>query len=787
MEPKRAREDDNEPDGGGNKRFRALDAGFADAFTAHAAHWRPYFIGWLLGGEISRALVLRHHAPVLVRVLEQALDNLVLTAPARALALLIELDAQGVTIPPLVEMLEPAAVRDLVAHEHRDVIAIDAPTSAFMRHFRLPDLLDEEHVMRGGVCSMHDLPPAEHMRFGTGLVDVLVGVAGGTDEVFGWISNLVLIQLAASEQCEIAHELVHLALREDALPAIELLVQYSPPMLLVDLAIDFPDLPNIPLDTLAQATALRPLRKQFRAALADLERDRLRADFHLFPYQRQVLQWLYEREHMGPAGGIIALEPGMGKTALMLALVAIQGGPTLVLAPLNVLNDWPKMNAMFRDDGSRLRLLRVHSFLGEVDYPTPEQLAAADVVITTVDTYMNRHSVYSYPWTRLIIDEVHAFSNMRGKKYKFVRAHCQAARRWGLTGTPFRNRREDIRAQLVLLNIPNAQHLEDHVLLAHSANVSYGRHTILLPVRHIVDMPVPLDPLEWDLYERVYDYTRTVVSNAPSFAFKQAAITRLRQLAISMDLVPPVVVDELRQAALQHMPGLLGRLWATVANTLSQWSNPLSDREPVVRTRPLPYPLLPADRRLAAGYVSARMRAVIGLLRKLQDEHPGDKIICFSNYAQPLHLLVHLLSEQLGWVLGRDMGMYLGVGDTPVREREVTRGLFETTPAMRLLLVSYGAGAAGMNLQQSNHIIELEPSWNNAVLQQGEARAWRIGQTKAVYVYRFYAPRTIEERVEAIRRRKEVDWADMRQQGDGEGEGDGDEPGNDVLDEILGF
>ncbi len=39
----------------------------------------------------------------------------------------------------------------------------------------------------------------------------------------------------------------------------------------------------------------------------------------------------------------------------------------------------------------------------------------------------------------------------------------------------------------------------------------------------------------------------------------------------------------------------------------------------------------------------------------------------------------------------------------------------------------------------------VEPAWNPAIDLQSIARAWRLGQTKNVYVYRYFCSGTIEE------------------------------------------
>jgi non-specific serine/threonine protein kinase len=51
-------------------------------------------------------------------------------------------------------------------------------------------------------------------------------------------------------------------------------------------------------------------------------------------------------------------------------------------------------------------------------------------------------------------------------------------------------------------------------------------------------------------------------------------------------------------------------------------------------------------------------------------------------------------------------------------------------------------------------VIHLEPWWNPAVENQASDRAYRIGQTKPVFVYKLIMKDSIEERVLALQERK---------------------------------
>lgn len=64
-----------------------------------------------------------------------------------------------------------------------------------------------------------------------------------------------------------------------------------------------------------------------------------------------------------------------------------------------------------------------------------------------------------------------------------------------------------------------------------------------------------------------------------------------------------------------------------------------------------------------------------------------------------------------------------------------------------VFLLSSKAGGCGLNLIGGNRLILFDPDWNPATDKQAAARVWRDGQKKRVYIYRFLATGTLEERV----------------------------------------
>ena len=67
-----------------------------------------------------------------------------------------------------------------------------------------------------------------------------------------------------------------------------------------------------------------------------------------------------------------------------------------------------------------------------------------------------------------------------------------------------------------------------------------------------------------------------------------------------------------------------------------------------------------------------------------------------------------------------------------------------------LLLVSLKAGGTGRNLTAASQVVHYDRWWNPAVEDQATDRAWRIGQSRTVFVHKLVCEGTVEEKIDAL-------------------------------------
>ena len=83
------------------------------------------------------------------------------------------------------------------------------------------------------------------------------------------------------------------------------------------------------------------------------------------------------------------------------------------------------------------------------------------------------------------------------------------------------------------------------------------------------------------------------------------------------------------------------------------------------------------------------------------------------------------------------------------RDRMVTEFQDPESPPSAFIL-SLRAGGVGLNLTRANHVFHFDRWWNPAVEDQATDRAFRIGQQKNVFVHKFVALGTLEEKIDAM-------------------------------------
>jgi SNF2 family DNA or RNA helicase len=140
---------------------------------------------------------------------------------------------------------------------------------------------------------------------------------------------------------------------------------------------------------------------------------------------------------------------------------------------------------------------------------------------------------------------------------------------------------------------------------------------------------------------------------------------------------------------------------------------------------------------------SAKLERLLADMAEVAES--GSKAIVFSQWVEPLEFLAAALDE---------FGPLRYHGKVPHKERQNILDRFKNDPSKHVLLMSYGTGSVGLNLQFTNYVFLFDRWWNPAVEDQAINRAHRLGQKAPVFVTRFLSQGTIEGRIHEVLERK---------------------------------
>ena len=434
----------------------------------------------------------------------------------------------------------------------------------------------------------------------------------------------------------------------------------------------------------------------------------------LRPYQQRGLDWLqFLREF--ELGGILADDMGLGKTIETLAHILVEkragrlDRPCLVVCPTSVVPNWIAEATRFAPE---LRVLSLHGADRAARFAA---IGDSDLVLTTY-ALLPRDAEYLLPvaWHLAVLDEAQAIKNIAAKATQLV-CRLDARHRLCLTGTPVENHLGELWSQFAFL-MPG--------LLGDSRRFARVFRTPIEKRQDGERRAVLAARLKPFLLRR----TKALV--APELPPKTEIVQPLELAGAQRDLYETVRLAMHEKVRQEIATKGFARSRIVILDALLKLRQVCCDPHLVK---------LAAARKVTT---SAKLDHVMAMLPPLVEE--GRHILLFSQFTSMLDLIKPALDRAgIAYVELR--------GDTRDRAGPVRRFQSGAAP---LFLISLKAGGTGLNLTAADTVIHYDPWWNPAVEDQATDRAHRIGQDKAVFVYKLVAQGTVEERMLALQARK---------------------------------
>ncbi len=412
-------------------------------------------------------------------------------------------------------------------------------------------------------------------------------------------------------------------------------------------------------------------------------------------YQRRGVDWLsFLRD--AKMGALLADDMGLGKT---LQTISALRGRALVVAPRSVIDNWEAEIRRFRPS------LRVWVYHG----PGRRFDARADVTLTTYAVLrLDADALSKERWDTVVIDEAQAIKNPSSQTARAAYG-LRGEFRVALSGTPVENRLEELWSLFHFTN-PGLLGGRGDFDERYASPVASGDPDATARLRARV-RPFMLRRLKRDV--------------APELPARTEVVLR-----VELDDSERAVYDAVRAATRDE-----------VVEALRGGGNALVALEALLRLRQAACHagLVPGQR--ADG--SSKVSCLVDALETAAAE--GHRALVFSQWTSLLDRVEPHLEEA---------GVSFTRLDGSTRDRGAVVEEFQSEGGPTAMLVSLKAGGTGLNLTAADHVFMLDPWWNPAVEDQAADRAHRIGQRRAVTVYRLVARDTVEERILSLQTKK---------------------------------
>ena len=433
----------------------------------------------------------------------------------------------------------------------------------------------------------------------------------------------------------------------------------------------------------------------------------------LRPYQAQGVAWLDLLRESG-LGGVLADDMGLGKTVQILALLALEKSrgnlvePALVVAPTSLMTNWFNEAQKFAPE---LKVLVLHGADRKQRF---ESISGHDVVLTTYPLIArDREILFARDWHIAVLDEAQTVKNPDAATSRLIR-DLKAKHRFCLTGTPMENHLGELWS---IMSFANPGYLGDKAAFARQWRTPIEKRADVARAAVLARRVKPFLLRRTKAEVAAELPPKTEILETIVLEGRQRDLYDSIRLSMSAKVRKAIAARGLAKSHIVVLEALLRLRQACCDPALLKLDDGVE--------RP-----------------SAKLDRLMEMVLELLSE--GRKIIVFSQFTSMLALIrIRLDAERVRYSVL--------TGETVDR-----KGAIETFQrgATDVFLISLKAGGVGLNLTAADTVIIFDPWWNPAVEQQAIDRAHRIGQDKAVFVYRLVAAGTVEEKMDELKARK---------------------------------
>jgi SNF2 family DNA or RNA helicase len=338
-----------------------------------------------------------------------------------------------------------------------------------------------------------------------------------------------------------------------------------------------------------------------------------------------------------------------------------------------------------------------------------------DVVITSFTLARKDEKLLSsVKWHRLVLDEAQNIKNPKAAQTKAI-LKLSAKHRLALTGTPVENRLLDLWSIFNFLN-PGYLGKEAHF-----------RKSFEIPIQKENDKikSTTLKKLVEPLILRRVKTDQSIINDLPDKIEQKLYTNLTKEQASLYEVVVKDVEEKLQTAEGIQRKGLILSTLMKLKQICNHPAQFLQDGSEFLPER------------------SHKLSRLAEMVEEALSE--GENLLIFSQFTEICESIEKYLKHSL-----HCNTYYLHGGTSRQRREKMIAEFQDPETESSVFILSLKAGGVGITLTKANHVFHFDRWWNPAVENQATDRAFRIGQKKNVFVHKFVAIGTLEERIDQM-------------------------------------
>jgi SNF2 family DNA or RNA helicase len=338
-----------------------------------------------------------------------------------------------------------------------------------------------------------------------------------------------------------------------------------------------------------------------------------------------------------------------------------------------------------------------------------------DVLITSFTlARKDEKLLLSIKWHRVVLDEAQNIKNPKAAQTKAI-LKLSAQHRLALTGTPVENRLLDLWS---IFNFLNPGYLGKEAQFRKSFEIPIQKENSKVKSTTLKKLVEPM------ILRRVKT-DESIIKDLPDKVEQKLYTNLTKEQASLYEVVVKDVEEKLQTADGIQRKGLILSTLLKLKQICNHPAQFLQDNSEF----------------------SAERSHKLSRLTEMVEEAvlEGESLLIFSQFTDICENIDKYIKHTLHYNT-----YYLHGGTSQPRREKMIAEFQDSETEPSVFILSLKAGGVGITLTKANHVFHFDRWWNPAVENQATDRAFRIGQKKNVFVHKFVAIGTLEERIDQM-------------------------------------